>query len=113
MPISDAQLAADAETMLADFPESLVYRKFADQSTRNISGVVSRMLFDPVSGAQYPTARLSIAVVNSATNGVTAAELNKGKDEILVALRAGGTAEYRTITNLSDADGGMVYLEVR
>ena len=108
------QALIDTAAEFADtFGESVTYYPKAGGS-RAITAVVTREQPAQVDGAPYGhTPKLSVQVINSATTGISSAEINTGGDEICIAVRAGETAERRRITKIVSMDHGMMELELR
>jgi hypothetical protein len=59
------------------------------------------------------TSVFHVTVRNSATLGVTAAELDTGGDRLDLATRTGLARTIRSIVGIVSQDAGMVTLEVR
>lgn len=110
------QLDAAAFVNSDDFAETVTYTK-TNGNTRQISAVVVR---DPParldSRGVVVTPRLEVYVANSATTGISGAELDTGGDTITVAVRPGGIPQALSI-NLSTAsdsqDAGILQLDLR
>lgn len=108
-------LKADAAALCsAEFSESLTYTKPAG-TTRAISGVVNRQTPENYQGVVGPLAE--IVVPNSATVGISSAELDLGGDTITLALTIGKPAETFNIHRPNDGqawqDAGMLRLWLR
>ena len=81
------QLEDDAENVfLTDFDETIVYSpKDGRLPPRSIQAIVDREMPQNPGGVQRgATDRLRIVVINSATDGISSAELNLGGDVITV-----------------------------
>ena len=102
-----------AAANLVTFGEAVTYVK-ASAATRSITALVDRNpaqpLSEPPSGIRPLT---TVAVLNSATLGISASELETSTDTIKFAKRVGGTAESWSIARLLDQDETMLLLEVR
>ncbi len=121
MSLTDAIMIADAKKMIDAFdPETLIYRPGVGPA-RNVKALVDR---EPPEAAVEPLRAVSkaihIAVVNQATDsdddtygGISAGEIDTGKDRIVIALRVGATPVERGLGSLVEQDGGMIRLEVR
>jgi len=121
MGLTDAILIADAKRMIDAFdPETLVYRPDGG-TARNVKALVDRETPAPTAEAPRAMApEIHVALVNQATSsdddtygGISAGEIDTGKDRIVIALRAGATAVERGLGPLVEQDGGMIRLEVR
>jgi hypothetical protein len=108
-------LAVDAASFLADFGETVIYRPAAvGAATRTIVAVVNRPEPQPSGPVNaWEGMAITITVANNATTGISAAELDSGRDKIDVALRVGGTVAARPIVGIVSQDSGMLTLEVR
>jgi hypothetical protein len=109
---SDAAAFADPDF---GFGEPVVYTKRGGV-TRTINAVVYRT--PPVTydqGVKSPA--LQIDVANSATTGISTAEIDYGSDTITVAQRIGGAAKafqiHQPADGQSDQDAGMLRIELR
>jgi hypothetical protein len=110
------QLVSDmAATFCAssDFGEAVTYKK-KNGTTRSIYALVVRM--PPDASDINPGVRLIVKVANSATTGITAAEVDPGGDTISVPIRPGEAAEYLRVfipaREPEFADEGMLTLEL-
>ncbi len=121
MALTTATLIADAKKMIDAFdPETLVYRP-SEGSARNIKALVDRDLPEtPPEPLRAMAPSIMVTVLNQATDsdddsygGISATEIDTGRDRIVVAVRAGQTAVERGFGGLSEQDGGMLRLEVR
>lgn len=100
-------------TCLALFGESIT-ATFADASTRTIRAVVNRDPATPIpemSAAQRPLAHVFVA--NSATTGISAAELDTATLRLTFSRRIGKAAETFRVHRLIEQDEDMIALEVR
>lgn len=114
MSLSDA-IQDDASTVFvstSDFAEAVTYVP-SSGSTRSINAVVIRQTVAQVPEGGFDTPVFEVHVANSATLGVSSAELNVGADAISIPVRIGDTATARTIVRLIDHDAGMLVLECR
>lgn len=121
MTLTNANMIADAKRMIDAFdPETLVYRP-GTGAARNVKALVDR---EPPAGTpevgQAISKAIRIAVVNQATDagddtygGISATEIDTGRDRIDVARRVGQTAVSRPFGAMVEQDGGMLNLEVR
>jgi len=98
---------------LSLFGESISYVK-AGGTTRAIVAVVDRQ---PITSIPETPAALRphmlVYVANSATTGISLAELDCGTDLLRFAARVGGTAEDITLTRIYSQDAAMLCLECR
>ena len=98
--------AADAETPT----EEVIYRPDGGVA-RPIRAYVVRE--QPEAYGRARAAVTTVQVLNHATDGITAAELNKGSDTIDVAERYGGTKKNRGVHRIIEQNGAYLLLEVR
>jgi len=115
MSFLDDVIAFDAEHAFADtFGEPVTYTKRSGAS-RVITAIVTRYPPAPA-GADYRQPAMDVSVVNSATTGISAAEVDFGGDTIAVALKPGGAARAYKIHQPADGqphvDAGMLRLEL-
>jgi len=106
-------IAAACMTKLADsgMTESIVYRPYGG-TARTINAAIQRpSLGDPyMSGAAL---QFIVTVLNSATSGVSSAELDTGRDQIDIAERPGGTATSRTVHSLISQSSEYLAIGIR
>lgn len=109
----DQELIDTAPDFLSTFGETVTYYPKAGGS-REITVVVTREQPADLDGAPHGQApRLTIAVANDATTGISSSEVDTGGDEVKLARRIGETAINRRITKLLSQDAGMIELELR
>ena len=90
-----------AKNLNRQFGESIGYFNRAGDAERTITARVIRNEMQILAEAgDVPAQAMIISVENDSTDGIAAAEINTGGDEINVALQAGGTAERRAITKV-------------
>jgi len=93
--------------------EALTYKP-AGGGTRAISAIVDRRDISPLGSAPHGhSQRLEILVVNDATDGIAATEVDTGGDMVTVARRIGEAAQDRPIKKIVNQDSDGVLLEVR
>lgn len=98
-----------AEPLMQQFGESVVFRP-RGAAARTITAIVTRNAPDESNAG--PTA--SVEVRDDATLGISLDELDRGEDQIELAMeRPGSTANQHKIVSFGDAVGGMITLEVR
>jgi hypothetical protein len=112
MTTFDTRFAAGAAPQLfSHFGESITYYPFGG-TARTITAIVDREPPSIVDGAgEIITHAMVIEVYDSSSTGISLSELNTGRDKIGVALRAGGTAEQRSVAQLMEPqEAGLVRL---
>ena len=81
---------------------------------REIEGVIDYEGQQPLEAASVGrTAKMTLAVLNSATAGISTTEVERGGDQIDVAAPLGGTSRRRRITQILWQDAGMAGYEVQ
>lgn len=95
----------------AHMAEEVVYRP-ARGRPRRIKAIVDRQTHAAI-GDGRPVQMLVIEVDNSPATGITADELDTGRDRIEIARVIGGEPESRDIGQLLAQDEGRLTLEVR
>lgn len=104
-----AECAFDADD--AETPsEEIVYRPNGGDA-RTIRAIVTREIPREIGNARSPLVRLTVQ--NDATDGITAAEIDDGADQIDVATKPGGTATTRNIYRVVSSNTAFVTLEVK
>ena len=109
------QLDDDARGIfITDFAEAVLYSpKDGRLPPRSILAIVDRdMQQNPGTVQRGGTDRLRIVVINSATDGISSAELNMGGDVITVARRIGEIASDLRIVAKTIEDRGVLELEL-
>lgn len=95
------------------FAESIEYWPAGAVAARQIKAIVDRNPPAPIGEApRMLVTRLQIEVANDGTAGILATELDRGSDRVKLALRVGGTAEFRVVAAILKQDAGMLTLEV-
>ena len=112
MGLDDSHLAT---AWLPGESETVTYRPAGvSANDRSISAVVDRNPVAPVADTPgHLRPNLIVHVLNSATTGISAGELDCGTDILLLAARVGGAAEEMRIARPIEQDAGMLALEVR
>lgn len=108
-------LKTSMEQIVAGFGEAVTYKPSGGDN-RSISAVIERGTLAKLDGGQAYAANgpeMVIRVVNDATTGITAAEVNTGKDLVSLPVRIGQSATDRLITKILAQDDGQLVLEVR
>lgn len=102
----DADFIDEAWDDLKDeFGEEIVYKPHGGLP-RTITAIVNRTPPAPPPGAtEVVVPRLTITVENHATRGILLSDCDTGGDLVELAVRAGGTAEERTIGHPLNDDG--------
>ena len=95
---------------LLDMTEDLVYRPSGGDA-RTISALVDRPGADELGHGQ--AAAPEIRVLNDATDGIDATELDLGADTIDVAERVGGTAAARRFNRIIGQDSEWLAFTVQ
>lgn len=80
---------------------------------REITACVERQVRAAVQGpGDVLRPHMLVYVANSATIGISAAELNTGRDLLTIPFKVGGTPEAFHIVRVLNQDEGMLVLEV-
>lgn len=107
----DTALASDASIFLDAFGEDIVYLPIGGGS-RSIRAVVTRERPAQFTTSRAKTPKLIIHVANNSTIGISSTEIDKGGDQVTVAVRLGETAQNKRITKIIGQDAGMLKLEI-
>ncbi len=97
-----------AVALVRQFGETVVYYAQGAGDGRPIQGIVTRG--QAVGGTAQ---QIDVDVIDSATLGISATEINDSTDQIEVALVEGGARQRREITFVPDDSNGMLRLRVR
>lgn len=102
----DADFIAEAwADLAAEFGEEIVYKPYGGLA-RTITAIVNRSPPTPPPGAtEGVVPKLTVTVENHATRGILLSDYDTGGDLVELAVRAGGTAEERTIGHPLNDDG--------
>ena len=110
----DTMLANATDNWLDTFGEDVEYWPVGATSGRQIKAVVQRHVNEDLEGAPHGHApRITVHVANDGTTGILGTEVDRGGDEIKLAVRQGGTPEKRPINEILEQDAGMLQLELR
>jgi hypothetical protein len=100
-----------AATALArEFGEPALYYPLGSGSGRSISVIVERT---EEIGEGRVAQVVRCKAIDSCSLGISATEINDGRDEIAVALTEGGSLERRQIAKMEDDSNGFVRFRVR
>lgn len=99
-----------AVALVRQFGETVVYYAQGAGDGRPIQGIVTR---GQAVGPNGTAQQIDIDVIDSATLGISATEINDSTDQIEVALVEGGARQRREITFVPDDSNGMLRLRVR
>lgn len=115
MPTRFAQLFSrtGAPNLVRQFGEQITYYANGSGTGRTIWAIVERNVEVPPELGEQTAQALMIRVRDDSTYGISATEIDDGRDEVSVALDTGGTAERRQITSTVDDSNGMVRFMVR
>ena len=103
----------DACFGVGDFDEEVTYVPLTGDQ-RVIRAVVTRNVPEPIAENKKTSSPVLIVEVrNSATLGISSAEIDLGGDKISLPVRVGKTAESRPITQILSQDTGTLRLELR
>ena len=104
---------AGVPSLMRQFAESIVYYpQGVIANGRTIRAMVQRGV-EVVNETQQVSQAVVVRVTNSNTLGISATEIDDGRDTISVSLIEGGTAEVRQITRMTDDSNGLVRFMVR
>jgi hypothetical protein len=112
-------LAADAALFLTDFAEAVIYKPrptlaVPAPAPRTIQAIVDRnppAFLMEADGFSVPT--IHLVVRNSASAGISSAEVDTGGDQVDVPVRLGEAAVTKSIVRIVQQDAGILRLEVR
>jgi hypothetical protein len=98
-----------AVSLVRQFGESITYYSRGSDG-RSIQAIVTRgqQILDGV-----PTQLITCSVLDSSTLGISASEIDDGRDQVGIALEQGGEVLRREITLMNDDSNGMVRFRVR
>lgn len=104
---------AGVPSLLRQFGESIIYYPRGVLSAgRTIQAMVQRDVQVVNETGQVSNAIL-VRVKDDSTSGISATEIDDGKDTISISIVTGGTAEVRQITKMQDDSNGAVRFMVR
>lgn len=106
-------LTVTAGTFLAHFAEDVTYQPNGG-TPRSIRAVVDRRqpsTLDGVAGSY--AARAVVSVRADSELGITPAELDLARDQLVLPLQVGGTPEARQFGAVLAQDNGLLTVEVR
>jgi len=105
----DAAMSLMDEAIMDVFADSVVYVPGDGGGERTIDAVIDYDGVQPVPGTpQGKTYSIQVSVRNSATLGISTAEVDTGRDKVKVPPRTGQTAEARRIVDIIEQDSSMV-----
>jgi hypothetical protein len=99
-----------AVSLVRQFGESITYYPLGTGG-RSISAIVRRG--QEVGPTGVVAQVIVCSVLDDSTLGISATEIDDARDQVLIALEQGGTAERREITLMDDDSNGMVRFRVR
>lgn len=111
----DAAFIESGFSMLIEqFGESITYAPH-NGAVRVIDAIVERepgAVLDAAGNAVLPS--LTVRVYNSTTEGISSAELNVGKDELILPLKVNDSGTHRfSVMTLVSQDAGVTHLAVK
>jgi hypothetical protein len=96
-----------------EFGEPITYFPNGGSVGRCIDAIVERDVNVPSETGDQVAQALVIRVLDNCTTGISALEINDGKDAVSVPLKTGGTPTRRVIARKIDDANGMVRFLVR
>lgn len=109
----DTILDDTASIWLEKFGETITYLPGSGGS-RSILAIVNRPEASKISGLPHGSgAALIIEVANDVTTGISAAEVDRGRDKVQLPERFGDAVKTKRITNILAQDAGMIKLELQ
>ncbi len=99
--------------LVREMGEPIIYYPNGVLTGRCIDAIVERNVDVPSESGDQVAQSLIVRVLNSCTLGISALEINDGKDEVSVALSCGGKATRRIISRSIDDANGMIRFMVR
>jgi hypothetical protein len=104
----------EGTTFMTDLGGETVTYLPSGGGSREIQALVTRHEPDELGPAPHGHGPvLTVAVINSATTGISGDEVDTGRDKIQLPVRLGETAQARRIMSVISQDAGMMQLEVR
>jgi hypothetical protein len=100
-----------APLLIRQFGESIVYYAGGTGAGRTIDAIIEREV-QVITDAGIPALQTLITVRDSNTLGISATEIDSGRDKVTVSLRVGETAQTRQIARVVSTDNSMVQFEV-
>ena len=102
-----------APMLLHQFGEQITYYPRGAATGRTISAMVERGVSVPSETGDGVAMAIVVRVVDDSTEGISATEIDDGRDEVSIATITGGTAERRQITRVEADANGLVRFMVR
>lgn len=99
-----------APSLVRQFGEEVLYYPRGGSVCRTIKAIVERSEELVENGIAQ---MVMVRVINDCTLGISATEIDDGRDEVAVALIEGGSLERRQIVRMTDDSNGMVRFRVR
>lgn len=107
------QFADSFAGLLVDFGEAVAYRSHGNPDEREINAIVDRKPGEAFSASgDVVTYSMMIRVHNDSTLGISASELEEGRDLMEVPRRTGGVRKTVIIDQLINADAGVLVLRI-
>jgi hypothetical protein len=103
---------AGGPSLVHQFGDSIVYYPQGVSSGRTIQAMIQRGV-EVVGEAGQVSYAIQVRVLDNATTGISATEIDDGRDTVSIPLIEGGTAEVRQITRMTDDSNGLVRFMVR
>lgn len=100
-----------APLLLRQFGESIIYYAEGTGDGRVIDAIVEREV-QVITDAGIPALKTLVTVRDSETLGVSATEIDTGRDKVTVSLRVGETPQLRQITRVVSTENSVVQFEV-
>lgn len=102
-----------APMLVREMGEPIIYYHDGGLVARPIEAIVERGVEVPSESGDQVAQALVIRVLDDSTLGISALELNDGRDEVSVSLKVGGPATRRIISRRIDDANGMIRFLVR
>lgn len=99
--------------LLREHGEPITYYADGAGSGRPIQAIVERDVAVPSETGDQVALAIIVRVLDSATEGIAATEIDDGKDEVSLPLKEGGSAERRAIARRINDANGVVRFMVR
>jgi len=110
---SNAECVYDADDYMAIFAEATTITYLpSGGGSREIEAIVDWEEESDVAGSSLSPV-IEIQVRNSATDGISSNEVDRGGDKIRIPMKIGGSTQDRVIKRILNQDCGMLELEVR
>jgi hypothetical protein len=99
--------------LLREHGETITYFKNGGSVCRSIMAIVERDVAVPSETGDQVAQAIIVRVLDNATSGISALEIDDGRDKVSLPLRIGDSPQQRNITRRMDDANGVVRFMVR